>query len=203
VVSTGAFGRDVSICLRNYRDNYDVAISGTLADAFKVNDALVVVATWRPSPAFCRRADELSFEHGRPWIPVVMDQWRVMVGPSVLPPAGPCYECYLRRKAQHDNRPAETAAIYKTLDEDPEAGPRGHLPHHARLAGSLVMKLAESALAGQASVPAKTAAVSSLVGADGLSKSKIIGFDLIGNEISISSVVRCHDCGRCADRNSR
>lgn len=190
IVSRGAFGSEVASFLQGYSNVREAVHEGTLEEAFDPDNALVVTATGRPSPPLCARADELSFERRTPWLPVVMEHWRIMIGPLVRPPDGPCYQCFLRRKAQHDSRYRETVAADRAFTEDEKAGPRGYMPYHARIAASLAMWLARLA---QARSP-------SLSGPEGVSASKVLGYDLMTRDISVSSVIRCHGCGRCTGR---
>lgn len=189
VVSTGAFGRQVAEFLNGYANEQKVVHSETLDEAFDRDNTLVVASIWRPSPPVCARADELSFERGTPWLPVVMEHWRIVVGPLIRPPGGPCYGCFTRRKAQHDNRYPETLAADRAFSQDEDAGPRGYMPYQARITASMVIWLARLA---QACSPA-------LAGDAGMSASKVIGYDLVSSDISVSSVMRCHGCGRCTD----
>jgi bacteriocin biosynthesis cyclodehydratase domain-containing protein len=190
VVPTGAFGGEVSTFLGGYAHVQEVVRTGTLDEAFDLDSALVVTATWRPSPSLHSRADGLSFERQRPWLPIVMEHWRILIGPLARPPAGPCHQCFARRRAQHDTRYSETVAADRAFSEDQEAGPRGYMPYHARVAASLAIWLVQLA---QASSP-------SLAGPEAVSASKVLEFDLMTSDISVSSVIRCHDCNRCAGR---
>lgn len=190
VVSTGDFGNDVGAFLSDYVDVQEVVRRGTLEEAFELDTTLVVTVTWRPSPPFCARADMLSFERRRSWLPIVMEHWRIMIGPLIRPPAGPCYRCFSRRRAQHDSRYSETVAADKAFSEDQEAGPRGYMPHHARIAASLTMWLTQLAHADSPS----------LAGPEGVSASKVLEFDLTASNIGVSGVTRCHDCSRCTGR---
>lgn len=183
IVSTGAFGRQVAGFINDYANAQPIIHEETLDGAFDLDNDLVVAATWRPSPSLCDRADELSFERRRPWLPVVMEHWRITVGPLIRPPGGPCYECFVRRKAQHDTRHSETVAADRALSQAEGAGPRGCMPYHARITASLAIRLAQLT---QACSPS--------------SAPKVIGYDLVASDISVSSVMRCHDCRRCADR---
>ena len=190
IVSTGAFGNEVASFLQSYANACRVVPEETLDEAFDPDNVLVIAATWRPSPPLGARADELSFERRISWLPVVMEHWRIMIGPLIRPPGGPCYRCFLRRKAQHDSRHSETLAADRAFTEEEWAGPRGHMPYQARIAASLAMRLARLA---EARSPA-------LNGPEGASASKLLEYDLITHDISVSSVIRCHDCGRCTGR---
>lgn len=187
VVSTGAFGRRVAELLSGYGSAGHMAHAHTLDEAFDLDDAVVVVVTWRPSPPLCARADELAFERGKPWLPVVMEHWRITIGPLIRPPVGPCYRCFVRRKAQHDSKHSETVLADNAFSQDDAAGPQGFMPYHARMTVSLAMWLIRPDVA------------SSLSRGDGaeMSMSTLIAYDLVASDISYSGVMRCHGCGRC------
>jgi bacteriocin biosynthesis cyclodehydratase domain-containing protein len=111
--------------------------AGELNAAFSGGTAVVVVAAWRQHQAVCETADQLAYRYSKPWLPVTMDHPRVRIGPVVVPGAGPCFACFMARRAQHDTQRSVTAALDQAYADDPEAGPRGYLDHHVRLAAAL------------------------------------------------------------------
>lgn len=182
VVPLGAFGRRVAALFGDVTDD-DCCITseGAVRAAFMAPADIVVAALWRPSPGLCEEADGLSFALGRPWLPVTMDYPVIHVGPLVLPPVGPCYRCYLRRRAQHDRQHAITRALYAAYDQDADLGPTGFLPHQARLAASAAAMLIKH------SGPTGTTHPGS-----------VITISLSDHHLNIAPVMPCHDCERCA-----
>jgi bacteriocin biosynthesis cyclodehydratase domain-containing protein len=154
------------------------------ADAWETalaDGSVLVVVMWHPQPALCERLDAVSFATGTPWLPVVADHPRIRVGPWGAAPHGPCYDCYLRRKRQHEVRHAASKAIEDAYDQNPARGVAGYLPHHARLAAGLAgisvrTQLAQgvAAVAGQAQVA-----------------------NIVTGKTATHRVIACHGCPRC------
>ncbi|WP_405614230.1 TOMM precursor leader peptide-binding protein [Streptomyces sp. NBC_01508] len=97
----------------------------------------LVVALWRPAPAFCERVDGLAHAAGVPWLLVSDEHPALLIGPYVAPGAGPCFRCYSDRRVQHDTHREDTRAVYDAYDKDPEFGPSGHLPSHVRITAAI------------------------------------------------------------------
>ncbi|MFE2347000.1 TOMM precursor leader peptide-binding protein [Kitasatospora cineracea] len=100
----------------------------------------VVLASWRPSRAVAR---ELDGTPGVPWwLPVTYTHPVIHVGPVLGPGLPGCHECLETRVLSTDPRPEYVEALWDLYDEDPSAGPPGHLGHHAVIAAGLARALA-------------------------------------------------------------
>jgi bacteriocin biosynthesis cyclodehydratase domain-containing protein len=185
VVPVGAFGAKVSELLTTGHGG--VVSCPSLPDAFALRADMVLVVMWRPWPSLCDQADVLSYSCGRPWLPVTMEDDAIRVGPVVLPPGGPCYRCYVRRRAQHDTHPDAAASLAEAFDRTPSWGPVGYLPHMARLAAGIVKSLMYAALGND---PAGSAGI-------------VVAIAHPSAALVRSTVVACHDCGRCGMGQSR
>ncbi|MFE0462674.1 TOMM precursor leader peptide-binding protein [Kitasatospora sp. NPDC058965] len=135
---------------------------------------VLVVALWRPLEELGERIDEAAFAAGRPWLPVVLEDPRVVVGPWLAPPDGPCHRCYLARRAQHRPDSASARAVTEAYAADPQLGVSGHLPHHVRLA----VGLAQQALR---------------LRDPGL----VLSAHTAGGRLSTHRTLGCHGCPRC------
>jgi bacteriocin biosynthesis cyclodehydratase domain-containing protein len=184
VMGAGLFGERVARHLLSTYAHADTVAAPDLRNAFAGTRDAVVVALWRPEPALCELADELSHRHHRPWLPVIMEHRVIYAGPLVSPHS-PCFRCYRRRREQHDIQPAATAALLAAYAGDPAAGPGGWLPHHARLA------------AGVAGQMLRTLAEAGPGRREDRGGGQVATIRLLGGSISLSPVVACHDCDRC------
>lgn len=198
VVPLGDFGRRVAALLAAASGMDCVIVAdGAVREAFASETDFVVAALWRPSRALCEQADNLSFVLGRPWLPVSMDHPVMHVGPLVVPPAGPCYQCYARRRAQHDRQNATTTALHAAFDADAECGPAGFLPSQARLAATVAAALISTCEpvrgAGPHSAPDDRGP-----GLLPQAAGTVASISLSGNSLTTAPVVACHDCRRCA-----
>ncbi|WP_405943841.1 TOMM precursor leader peptide-binding protein [Streptomyces sp. NBC_00932] len=176
VLGLGAFGSRVAELLCDgivgaYRIGPD-----DLAGSFARRPAAVVVAAPHPMPEVCRSADRAAWQHGVPWLPVVDEDLTVRLGPWVVPGAGPCFDCYLARRVQHDDQSAITAAVRAACADDPACGPRGFLPQHARAAAGVAHGLLH-----QPPDPGTVVALSVRSG-----------------NLDSHRVLHCHGCPRCA-----
>jgi bacteriocin biosynthesis cyclodehydratase domain-containing protein len=189
-VGLGSFGQKVAGLLCSAQEGCTQVPEGGMESAFRTAADAVVVAMWRSAPALCEAADKFSFSTGIPWVPVAMDQFAIHVGPAVVPPRGPCYRCFLRRRAQHDMRHHSTAALHAEYDRYASCGPTGYLPQHARLAVGLTKTMLSALTAHGGSGP-------------GLATGALVNIDLGDYSVSRDRVVPCHDCERCHARDSQ
>lgn len=136
LLGVGDFGDQVTSLLR-HSPHLPAVVAGNVREAFEMSSKAVVTAMWRPCPAICEEADALAFEHGRPWLPVILDSAMVRVGPVVVPGSSACFACFTARCVQHDVQRTITRALHAAYDRDPDFGCQGYLDHHARLAAAL------------------------------------------------------------------
>jgi bacteriocin biosynthesis cyclodehydratase domain-containing protein len=177
LLGVGPFGVRVAEILSGAFPGSRTVDEDGLDDEFANSDA-VVVALWRPAPALCERADLLAHRSGIPWLPIVMRHPLVLVGPLVCPGRGPCFQCYEHRLVQHDKDWRNTRDIHAAYDRDPNCGPRGFLPQHARMAAGIAACVLgdRHAVAGE-----------------------VVSFSLAEQRIRKDAVLSCHGCARCTD----
>ena len=147
LLSVGEFGHAVSVYLRAIRN--DVVETG-------VTDHIVplpatwppaginTLASWRPAPILCEVLQEVSYEQGVPFIPVVLDSTSLRVGPVVVPREGCCWSCWLQRVRQHCDWPDVHRTLSRHYDDNPQAGPEGFLEPFAALAAERLGDLIEA-----------------------------------------------------------
>ncbi|MBE1583071.1 TOMM precursor leader peptide-binding protein [Nonomuraea angiospora] len=195
-VGQGPFGARVADRLRDRppgarftADGLDARFTaGDLDAVFAAGAQVVVVALWRPAPGLCERADELAHATGTAWLPVVMEDASIVVGPLVRPGSGPCFRCFADRRVQHDPRWHRTRARYAAYDSDPALGPAGFRPRHADVAATAARLLLRPA--GDGPGRAARDAARDAAGA-------VITLSVPGLSVSRDRVVACHGCDRC------
>ncbi|WP_406363768.1 TOMM precursor leader peptide-binding protein (plasmid) [Streptomyces sp. NBC_00715] len=69
----------------------------------------------------------------------------IQIGPIFASDLPGCHECLEDRLIAGDPKPEYTKAFWETYDQDPKAGTRGFLEHHALIAAGLARSLAEEA----------------------------------------------------------
>jgi bacteriocin biosynthesis cyclodehydratase domain-containing protein len=181
VAGTGDFGTDVSALLARQADDRQVVDADSLAGAMSDGVDAAVLTLFRPSRQRCDALDERSAALGIPWLPVVLENAYLRVGPWIVPGAGSCFRCYYRRRQQHDEHAATTEVLHAAYDRDPGVGPRGHLPHHARLAAGVAGRVLRDGLG----------AVPDLAGA-------VYTIQVATGQIIRRHVVAVDGCPRCA-----
>ncbi|MBV9451292.1 MAG: TOMM precursor leader peptide-binding protein [Streptosporangiaceae bacterium] len=173
VVASQDFGHRVARFLAEEFPGSRETGADDLASAFTGDATAIVVVVPRPAWALCERADQWAYEHGRPWLPVVMEHPVLRVGPLVCPPSGPCFKCYRARRFQHDTEYAASAVLNAAYDLDAALSPTGYLPHHARLAAAVATQFLTNAETGV-----------------------VFAFDVLSGRIGAHRVISCHDCER-------
>ena len=137
LIAAGGFGERTARLLSAQFAGSAVLSPDGVEQALGTSRGTVVLAAQNPAPSLCERLDDLAYRFSRPWLPVVMDNSVVRVGPLVRPPYGPCFRCFQGRRAQHDREAAATALLHRSYDTGQHSGPGGFLPHHARLAAAV------------------------------------------------------------------
>lgn len=141
LTGVGPFGRRVTALLdQRWERARTEPGDRPAADAFGGPDHLVVLAQWRPDHGLSEDVDARAHATGTPWLPVTADHPMVLVGPLVLPGTGPCFRCFLDRKAQHDAHTDHTVDTLAAYGRDPGLGAAGYLPQHARTAAGLAAR---------------------------------------------------------------
>ncbi len=179
IAGVGDFGLDVADALAKSEGARSVT-PGVLESAL-ADGVVAVAALSRPCPDLCERLDELAFQAGTPWLPIVMEHPRIRVGPWGAAPAGPCYRCYCGRKRQHDTQPAVTRALEAAYDGGTASGPEGYLPHHVNLA------------VGLASLSLRRHAAQGIAAAAG----EALLVNVTSGRPAAHAVVPSHGCTRC------
>jgi bacteriocin biosynthesis cyclodehydratase domain-containing protein len=145
----------------------------------EIGGRIWIVVAWRPAPAICSELNNRSHLTGRPFVPVIVDNTSLQVGPVVLPNRGACWECWVRRSNQHSPWPAARDALFKYYDANAQAGAPGYLEPLAMIAA------------------AKTAAIVEAVDSGSARGGHIWQMDMITRAIATSTVVGVHGCDRC------
>jgi bacteriocin biosynthesis cyclodehydratase domain-containing protein len=179
----GSFGGRVAATLNTQfpgaaRQEIDI---DSLEAMFSAGSSIVAIALWRPHAELCDRADDFSFRYGVPWLPIIMEHPVIRVGPLVRPGLRPCFRCYARRRAQHENEPWIGSLIEAAYARNPDSGPRGYLPYHVRSAAAVAARILRAQARGDTELPAQGVTTISL--ADSM--------------LRVNPVIPCHDCRRC------
>jgi bacteriocin biosynthesis cyclodehydratase domain-containing protein len=138
-----------------------------------------IAVAWRPAPSICSALNKRSHVTGRPFVPVIVDNTALQLGPVVLPNHGACWECWVRRSNQHSPWPAARDALFKYYDANTQAGPPGYLEPLAMVAA------------------ARTAAIVEAVDSGSALGGYTWQMDMITRAVATGTVVGVHGCDQC------
>jgi bacteriocin biosynthesis cyclodehydratase domain-containing protein len=141
MISIGAFGRAVGRHLRDQRSKFGGASSDHLNAP---GNSAVILAASHPAPALCESLASLAQEKGLAFLPVVIDESILRLGPIIVPGLSGCWRCWIARYRQHDAHPRETAALHDFYNSHPESGPGGYLEPFAWIVASQVAAILDS-----------------------------------------------------------
>jgi len=182
VVAVDGFGAEMAARLALLQPGGATVTSGGAKDLDRPAQeaGMMVVAAARPIAHLCDTLDDLSFERGNPWMPVVHEEGGVTLGPLVVPGWGPCYGCYGRRVAQHavDADIAQILADFYRVESN--AGPAGFFPPAAVLAAAMTAEI-----------------VVRLEDPQSREVGQVRKLNLLGWETGTGRVVGIHGCRRC------
>ncbi|QSB04081.1 TOMM precursor leader peptide-binding protein [Natronoglycomyces albus] len=132
VSAIGEFGRDVA------RELCDLGARIVPVEDPPDHASALVLVSWRPEPGHCAEWNRRAAAAGTPWLPVMVEHPRLIVGPWIDPTNGPCYSCFEFRRDQHDPGRQLRLRLRRAYSADDTLGVYGHLPHHVSLAESLI-----------------------------------------------------------------
>ncbi len=180
VVHVGAFGSAVSQYLERLRRDVIVttALKNIACSSFRPA-RMHLLASWRPVVTLCRAIEEFCFDREVPFLPAILENQHLIVGPLVLPGKGPCWSCSHARAQQHCSIVRQRAILQAYYEEHFSEGPQGYLKPHAVIAASLLSQAIR--MVDSASIPG----------------GEVWEIDLLSLKMSSSRVVGVDGCPRC------
>lgn len=186
VVAVGSWGAAVASAIAAARPDTSVSLAGhdlaagQPAPTGPRHVVCSLLAAGAPMPGYSSVLDEAAFQHGVPWLPIVVEHPVLRVGPAVVPGLGACYGCWRRRLRQHAVAPDLEAALEQTYRQATPDRPGGHLPAAARLAATIALDTVDR-LGGDAAAEA----------------GRVRQMDLVTRKVSAGHAVGVHGCPRC------
>ncbi|MEU6084217.1 TOMM precursor leader peptide-binding protein [Streptomyces sp. NPDC047108] len=141
---------------------------------------LRLVATWRLEATLLHEVARLHQACRTPWLPVVHEYPVIRVGPLIVPGQGPCHDCYIRRRAQHDRASTGAAALRASLASAADHGVSGFTDAQARIAAGLALDVVDQ------EDPAS-----------GHRAGLVLFYDVLSRSLVADTVVRVHGCADC------
>ena len=150
MISIGPFGKAVAALVKQALPNDRITCCAEYSSTdMSLPDAQIyIVVSWHPVHNLCCTIEKMCYSQKSIFIPAIMhDPW-LQVGPIVIPGSGACYSCSQKRFLQHSPLSALYQDIYHYYDEHPEQGPQGFLLPVANLTAMRLL-LALETLASQ------------------------------------------------------
>ena len=179
----GRFGKAVQQHMLRYRDDL-LGTATTSADPLRMAEDLksakmLAFAAWRPDRKLCASLDRVAHETRKPFIPLIVEQNKLRLGPVIVPGRSSCWTCWNRRTQQNFPWQAARHALLEFYDANPESGPEGYLETVAAMsAAKMAQVLAE---------------IEKDHGCPGL----VWQLDLITRHMDTYTTIGIHDCPRC------
>lgn len=156
------------LALTACRTNFDVVVR----DA-----SFVAVALWRPYVRDCESLDSVCARYSTPWSAAVVESSVLVIGPLIVPRAGPCYSCYRKRLKSHSSDRLREELLDRSYAADDTVGPEGFVPSSVAIAtASLLLDLNQTTVA----------------------HGRLRRVDLLTCDLAESRVIRIHGCDRCS-----
>lgn len=146
-----------------------------------------VFASWRPAMAICTILNAHCYRTQSVFVPAVVEDFVLRIGPIIVPGTSACWECWVARFLQHDLAPSRRTALWRHYDDNPDSGPIGYLNGYAATAAARIA----SAIRGAQD----SSAAGSVWEMDMLSRQIVTG--------TLCGVDGCTYCGQMHDPKTR
>ncbi|MGW7133421.1 hypothetical protein ACWGIA_34505 [Streptomyces bobili] len=178
----GRFGRAVAKRLEaQVPDLRVLPLVGASAAPDALDDLLseasfTAVALWRRYPRELQLLDAACYRQQIGWTSAVLEDSRLRCGPLIMPPLGPCHDCYVARQACHATAPERDSALDSAYADSPSHGSQGFTPSTVGMAAAaLLLDRAEASPPGRLRL-----------------------IDLLGCTVTETRVLKVHGCERCS-----
>jgi hypothetical protein len=139
---------------------------------------LIYVISDNPCVKFCKKINDYCSEKNNiSFIPIIVDQPFLTIGPIRLSKTDSCYHCYIERTMQHSPTPIVTERVWDFYEKNPNTYPLGHHPSEPSTIANLIVGHSMNEFESI--------------------KGKLFQLNLITREIIPSQVISVHGCKRC------
>jgi len=183
VLWVGRFGKAIADEISGRQPNC-ITAEALSTSVYELQGRIFILASWRPIISLCLDLDRIAHERSRPFLPVILEESILRVGPIVCPHRGPCWRCWLKRYQQHDPWPSRHFAVRKYYEEHEDDGPRGSFRPIVTIATGIVLMFID--------------AINRNCATPGL----VWEFDFMARDIHTSLVIGVDDCHACGLRRS-
>ncbi len=183
VLTVGSFGEQTAAMLREMVPQVVITrVTGrnSTTPSTWPDARMHMVAAWRIVPDLLELVNEMSFGWRTAFVPAVIEEAELVIGPVIIPGLSACYTCYERRVLQHCTRPDAREALKRHYETVEDSGPKGHLKVFADLAAARLAQVAYEV----ETQPHQIAGA-------------VWQFDLMRRMSTLSTVVGIHGCHHC------
>lgn len=145
IFSVGPFGVAVAKYLKGLDNNAsETEITGQQIPQNCCTHHINVLAAWRPVVKLCESLDQTNRQSQRSFIPLVAASGMLQLGPVVVMGSGACWQCWMRRSAQHSLWPKQYLASLEFYSTHPYDGPEGYLEPVAMLSAVKIKQVIDA-----------------------------------------------------------
>ncbi|WP_377887555.1 hypothetical protein [Alkalihalobacillus sp. R86527] len=144
---------------------------------FEKSADIYLVILDAPNPSFCEKINDLCHDLEKAFIPIIVEQPHINIGPVYLGQETACYSCYIDRVRQHSNKNEILDNLWRFYEANPTSAPKGFHPADPDLISNWVLGHLESSFRE--------------IGG------RIFRINLITRDSQSSSVIGVHGCKRC------
>jgi len=182
VICAGEFGRATARWFAKLRPGAIVIDANECAGSIAacIAEAVYVIGVaWRPSVRLFNFIDQHARRSQKCFIPLVLDNHLLRLGPVSMPNREGCWSCAVQRQLQFDSAALYRAAVWRYYDEEPSAGPQGFLESLSLLGAAQLARALRTLDAGEGP------------------PSAVLEYDVLSRRSSVHPVAGVHDCPHC------
>lgn len=143
-----------------------------------VNDAdTFIVISDRPCISYCKMMSDFCHQYGKAFIPIIVDQPFLTIGPVYINHNDSCYYCFIDRSMQHSPIPKVAKSIWSYYEQNKTPGPRGFHPSEPALLANWILSHQKK---GWVDI-----------------RNQVYQLNLVTRETVQSHVIGIHGCHRC------
>lgn len=182
IIQIGKFASDISKQLNG--EQWNVTVTEVNEDYSIPNiDNMIqtaethILISHHPCVSFCKSINDLCYKYKKTFVPIIIDQPYLTIGPIFKAQGDSCYFCYLDRYMQHAANPDITQSVFDYYDRRVRNGPNGYHYSDVLFVSNLIFANLESSFEQF--------------------RGKLLRVNLINREIVVSEVIGVHGCPRC------
>ncbi|WP_077706052.1 hypothetical protein [Virgibacillus dokdonensis] len=178
--TNGPLSKEVSQILKK---NISTTTSIEISEAIILNNPdleaaeLIVVISDNPCVSFCKKISDYSYKEKKIFVPIIIDQPNVIIGPIWRSAEDACYHCYIDRILQHSPVSQVLKEVWQFYDHNLQTFSTGYHPSEPSFLASWLLGNLSNCFSDV--------------------RGQVIQLNLVTREPISSQVIGVHGCPRC------